>query len=444
MDFTPHTDTDVARLLGAVGLESPDDLFAHLPPEVRPDGPLDLPAPLAESEVMDLIAGYGNANRGGLICFAGGGTYDHTVSPLVRALTMRPEFVTSYTPYQPEVSQGVLQALFEYQSMIAAITGLDVANASLYDGATSVAEAMNLAVAATKRTTVWVSRGLAPQARELLATLGHARGIEIVEHPVVGGRTAWARDTGPEPAAVVFGQPNYLGVIEDYDAAVGLARETGALAVVSFDPVSLGLLRTPGDAGCDIAVAEGQPLGIPPSFGGPGVGIFATRAEYMRRIPGRLVGRTTDEIGRTAYVLTLRTREQDIRREKASSNICTNQSLIAINAGIHLAWLGPRGLQETARQSAQKAHYLAKRLGQIGGVQLANDAPFLREFTIMTPLDPDDLVFAMAERGFLAGIPLSPEYPELPGGLLVAVTERRTKAQLDDYAAALEEVIAHG
>ena len=444
MDFTPHTTADIEHMLGAIGLAGLDDLFAHLPEGVRPPRPLDLPGPLAESEVMDLIAGYGEANRSDLVVFAGGGFYDHTVSPLVRALTMRPEFVTSYTPYQPEVSQGVLQALYEYQSMVTAITGLEVTNASLYDGATAAAEAMSLAVAATKRSTVWVSRALAPRTRRLLATMTHPRGIEIIEHPFVNGRTVWSRDAGPEPAALLFGQPNYLGAVEDYDDAVGLAGDLGALAVVSFDPITLGILRRPGDAGCDIAVAEGQPLGVPLSFGGPGVGIFAAKRKHLRRVPGRLVGRATDEQGRTSYVLTLRTREQDIRREKASSNICTNQSLIAINAGIQLAWLGPEGLREMARQSAQKAHYLAKRLEQLPGVALATTAPFVREFAITTPLDPADVIAGMAGHGFLAGVALSDEYPEFPGGLLVAVTERRSKAQLDGYVAALEEVVRNG
>ncbi len=442
MDFTPHTDADVARMLDALGLDSTDDLFGHLPADVRVAAPLDLPEPLSEAEVMTLVDDYGARNRTGLTCFAGGGIYDHFLPPVVRTLTMRPEFVTAYTPYQPEVSQGVLQALFEYQSMVAALTGMEVANASLYDGATAAVEALNMGVATTGRNVAWVSRAVNPRTREALATFASSRRIEIVEHPVVGGRTAWAADAGPAPAVVMFGQPNYLGVVEDYAAAVGLAHDAGALAVATIDPVALGVLRTPGDAGCDIVVAEGQPFGNPMSYGGPLVGLLATTKALVRRIPGRLVGRTVDADDRPAYVMTLRTREQDIRREKASSNICTNQTLNAIAAGIHLAWLGPQGLRATAEHSAHKARYLAKRLTQIGGVQLANDAPFVREFPVLLPISPDDAVLAMAERGFLAGIPLSADYPELPGGLLVAVTERRTKAELDGYADALAEVVA--
>jgi glycine dehydrogenase subunit 1 len=444
MDFTPHTDADVDRLLAALGMQAPADLFAHLPEEVLVERPLDLPEPLSEIEVMRHIDRLAAANRSELVCFAGGGIYDHFLPPVVRALTLRPEFVTSYTPYQSEVSQGVLQALFEYQSMVAAATGLPVANASLYDGATAGLEAVNLAVGATRRNVVWVSRGLHPRTREVIATFANARDLQIVEHPVVGGRTAWAADAAGPPAVVVFGQPNYLGVIEDYDAAVATAHETGALAAAEADPMLLGVLRSPGGAGCDIAFGEGQPLGNPMSYGGPGLGLFATSLDLVRRIPGRLAGRTVDRDGKTAYTLTLRTREQDIRREKASSNICTNQSLNAIAAAAQLAWLGPDGLAEVGRQSIHKAHYLADRLGEIKGVRVGTDAPFAREFPVLTPADPEAVVAGMADRGFLAGIPLSADYPEYPGGLLVAVTEKRTRSELDDYARALEEVIADG
>lgn len=444
MDFTPHSDADVARMLGAIGLADVDDLFAHLPPSVRIEQPLRLPAPLAEPDVMDLVDAYGAKNRSDLVCFAGGGIYDHFLPPVVRTLTMRPEFVTAYTPYQPEVSQGILQVLFEFQSMVAEVMGLDVANASLYDGVTAVVEAMNMAVAATRRNVVWVSRGLSPRARESLATFAAARDIEIIEHPMVGGKTAWDTAASGPPAAVIFGQPNYVGVVEDYDQAVTAARDAGALAVALVDPMTLGLLRSPGSAGVDIAVAEGQPLGNPMSFGGPVVGLLATKLDQVRRIPGRLIGQTVDADGRTAYVMTLRTREQDIRREKASSNICTNQSLNAVAAAVHLAWLGPQGLAEVGRQSAAKARYLAKRLDQLPGVRLATDAPFVREFPVLLPIDAPRVLDAMAERGFLAGLPLAGDYPEFPGGLLVAVTERRTRRELDGFADALKEVIADG
>ncbi len=442
MDFTPHTDADIVRMLGTFGMNDPAELFAHLPSDLLLDRALDLPGPWSEFEVMRHIDDLGSGNRSDLVCFAGGGVYDHFLPTVVRALTMRPEFVTSYTPYQSEVSQGVLQALFEYQSMVAAITGLPIANASLYDGATAALEAVNLAVSATRRDIVWLSRGLAPHTRQVIATFAKAKNLDVVEHPVVAGRTAWATGAAGPPAAVMFGQPNYLGGIEDYDKAVSVAGESGALAVAVADPMLLGVLRSPGAAGCDIAVAEGQPFGNPMSFGGPVVGMFATTEKLMRRMPGRLTGSTTDADGRTAYTLTLRTREQDIRREKASSNICTNQSLNALAAAIHLAWLGPEGLAEAGRRSVQKAHYLAKRLTQIKGVRPVVDAPFAREFPLLTPIDPGDVISGMAERGYLAGIPLPDDYPEYSGGLLVAVTEQRTRGQLDGYVTALEEVIA--
>ncbi len=441
MDFTPHTPADVERMLGALGLDEVAELFSHLPPQVRLARSLDLPEPLAEAEVMRHMEDLAARNRADLVCFAGGGIYDHYLPPTVRALSLRPEFVTSYTPYQSEVSQGVLQALYEYQSMVAALTGLPVANASLYDGATAALEAANLAVGATGRTTLWVSRGLSPASRQVIATFARARGLEMVDHPLVDGRTRWTPDTASAPAAVLLAQPNYLGIIEDYDEAVAAARAAGALVAASVDPLLLGVLRSPGSAGCDVAFGEGQPLGSPLSFGGPGLGLFATSADLMRRIPGRVVGRTRDADNRVGYTLTLRTREQDIRREKASSNICTNQGLNALAAAVHLTWLGPEGLAETGRQCIQKAHYLAERLAQIPGVHLAVSSPFAREFPVRLPLPAETAVQAMADHGYLAGIPLSTDYPELPDALLVAVTERRTRTELDGYASALAEVV---
>lgn len=444
MDFTPHTPADLERMLGALGLHSSADLFSHLPTGMRGERALDLPEPMAEAEVMRHLESLASHNRTDLVCFAGGGIYDHHLPPVVRSLSMRPEFVTSYTPYQSEASQGMLQALFEYQSMVAAITGLPVANASLYDGATAALEAANLAVGATGRRGLWVSRGLSPAARRVIATFARARELEVVELPLADGLTRWSAGAGAEPAAVIFAQPNYLGAVEDYQEAVSLAGAAGALAAASVDPMLLGVLRTPGAAGCDLAFGEGQPLGSPLSFGGPGLGFLATSAALMRRIPGRLVGRTHDADGRIGYTLTLRTREQDIRREKASSNICTNQGLNALAAAVHLAWLGPEGLAESGRQSIEKAHYLTQRLAEIPGVRSAVGAPFGREFPIRLPLPADRVIEAMAGRGYLAGIALAADYPELPDTLLVAVTERRTRQELDGYAAALAEVVTRG
>ena len=443
VDFTPHTDDDVAVMLEAVGLSQLSELFSHLPTGALLDHLPGLPEPVSELEVMQIVDSLGKRNQSDLVCFAGGGYYDHYLPPVVTALTMRPEFATAYTPYQPEVSQGVLQALFEFQSMVCEITGMDVANASLYDGATAAVEAVNLAVAATGRTAVWVSRGLAPRTRETIATFAAVRGIEVVEHPLVDGTTVWDESAQPAPAAVIVAQPNYLGIIEDYDRTVTVAHTAGALAVASVDPMTLGLIRNPGTAGFDMTVAEGQPLGNPLSFGGPVVGLFATTSAHVRRIPGRLVGKTVDRDDNTAYVLTLRAREQDIRRAKASSNICTNQSLNALASAIHLAWLGPAGLREAAEQSAQKAHYLADRLTELPGVELVSDSAFVREFALTLPADPNKVINAMAEHGYLAGISLSGDYPEHSQAILVAVTEKRSRAELDGYVETLKEVLAH-
>ena len=443
MDFTPHTDDDMAVMLGALGLSEVSDLFDHVPAGARLDHDPGLPPPMSELEAMQLVDDLGRRNRSNLVCFAGGGYYDHYLPPVVTALTMRPEFVTAYTPYQPEVSQGVLQALFEFQSMVCEITGMDVANASLYDGSTAAVEAVNLAVAATGRTAVWVSRGVSPRTRETVATFAATRGIEVVEHGLIDGKTVWDDTAQPAPAAVIVAQPNYLGAIEEYDRAESVAHDAGALAVASVDPMTLGVLRHPGAAGFDLVVAEGQPLGNPLSFGGPVVGLFATTAKHIRRIPGRLVGQTVDRDDNTAFVLTLRAREQDIRRAKASSNICTNQSLNALAAAIHLAWLGPNGLRESGEQSAQKAHYLADRLSEIPGVELAGGASFVREFAVRLPVDPVEVIRAMAERGYLAGISVTADYPELPRTLVVAVTEKRSRAELDGYVQAMKEVVAN-
>lgn len=443
MDYTPHTERDVADMLAVLDLPDPAALFSHLPQELLLDRPLDISPGMAEADLVAWVDATAARNRSDLVCFAGGGFYDHYLPPVVRALTMRPEFVTSYTPYQPEVSQGVLQALYEFQSMICALTGLDVANASLYDGATAGVEAVNLAVAATGRRVIWVSRGLSPRTREAIATFSKARSLQVVEHPMVGGRTAWDVAAEGPPAAVVTAQPNYLGVVEEYAKVAELAHSLDALAIAQIDPIMMGLLRRPGEAGFDVVFGEGQPLGNPLSFGGPAVGFFATKMEQVRRIPGRIVGKTLDGAGRPTYVMTLRAREQDIRREKASSNICTNQTLNAIAAAWQMAWLGPQGLAEIADRSVQKAHYLANRLSQIKGVSVAVDAPFGREFPVLLPEEPAKVISAMADHGYLAGIPLPADYPEFPGGLLVAVTEKRTKRELDGYAAAMEEVLAN-
>jgi len=437
--YVPHTDAEIAAMLASIGLSSVDELFSAIPEALRlASGGLDLAPGLSEFDALARMEDLAARNRPvgrDLVCFAGGGAYDHDVPAVVRRLAFRSEFVTSYTPYQPEVAQGVLQALFEYQTLVCRLTGMDVANASLYDGASAVVEAVNLAVAATGRPAVWLSQGVHPHWREVVRTYARGTGHRLLEAPLAGGRTVWPSG-GEPPGAVVVAYPNYLGCVEDLQAA----RREGALLVVAADPVALGLLRPPSDHGADVVVGEGQPFGTPLSFGGPYLGLFACKRDHVRRLPGRLVGETVDAEGRRAYVTTLRTREQDIRREKASSNVCTNQTLIAVACTVQLAWLGAAGLRELALQCARGTRYAREALLRIDGVTAATDAPVVREFAVRTPVSGEAVVERMADEGFLAGVPLTGS-GEYGADLLVAVTERRTRAEIDAFAAAFEKVV---
>jgi len=436
--FVPHTDAEIAEMLAFLGLSSVDELFAAVPAALRLAGGLDLAPGLSEPDVAAEMGRLAAANAvfPDLVCFAGGGVYDHEVPAATRSLTFRSEFVTAYTPYQPEVAQGVLQMLFEYQTMVARLAGVEVANASLYDGASAVVEGVNLAVAATGCAEVWVSRGVNPSWRQVLATFAAGTGHVLVDVPLVDGVTVWP-DEG-RAGAVVVAQPNYLGCLEDLDDARRAADRAGALLVVSADPVAAGLVRSPGSHGADVVVGEGQPFGTPLSFGGPLLGLFACRLAHVRRLPGRLVGETVDVEGRRAYVTTLRTREQDIRRERASSNVCTNQTLIAVACAIQLSWLGTGGLRELALRCARGTRYAREALLAVDGVAPLVGAPVVREFAVRTPVPAATVVERMADEGFLAGVALPAEYGD---GLLVAVTERRTRAEIDQYAAALEKVV---
>ena len=433
--YVPHTDDEIARMLAFVGLSSIDELFDHIPAGLRLAAGLDMAPGLSEPDVLAEVERLAACNRFGadLVCFAGAGAYDHEVPATVRRVAFRSEFVTAYTPYQPEVSQGVLQALFEYQTLLTRLTGVDVANASLYDGATACVEAVNLAVAATARSRVLVSRGVNPNWREVVRTFAQGTGHELVDVALRDGVTAWP--AGEEAGAVLVQYPNHLGCLEDLAAARAAADAAGALLLVAFDPVAAGLLRTPGSFGADVVVGEGQPFGTPMSFGGPYLGLFACRSEHVRRLPGRLVGETVDVDGRRSYVTTLRTREQDIRREKASSNVCTNQTLIAVACAVQLAWLGTTGLRELALRCARGTRYARDALLAVDGIEPLVDAPVFREFAVRTPLAPETVVERMADEGFLAGVPVDDD------GLLIAVTERRTRDEIDAYVAAMEKVV---
>jgi glycine dehydrogenase subunit 1 len=435
--FAPHTEDDVRAMLEALGLSSIDDLYRHIPSRVLLDRPPEVPDGRSEMELLDDLRALAGRNRHAddLVCFAGGGAYDHYVPAAVWALAGRSELQTSYTPYQPELSQGVLQALFEYQSMICDLTALEVSNASLYDGATAVVEAVNLARAATGRNRVLVADTVDPRHVEALRTYGRGAGYEPEVLGSQGGR-AVVPVIG-EVACVVLQHPNAFGVLERAREVFAATRAAGARAIHVFDPLSLGVLAPPGELGADIAVAEGQPLGNHLSFGGPYLGVIAAGMQDVRRMPGRIVGETVDVDGRPGYVLTLQAREQHIRREKATSNICTNQTLMAIAAAVYLAWLGPAGLVELGEACAAKAGYAAERLAGVPGARLAHpDASFLKEFAVaFDGRGPGEVRDRLADRGYLVG-------PVLGETLLVACTERRTREQIDGLAEALVEVLA--
>jgi glycine dehydrogenase subunit 1 len=437
--FAPHTASEIEEMLSAIGLSSLDGLFDQIPADVRLDGALGLPDGVSELEIVEDLRRLASRDRDldELVCFAGAGAYDHYVPSVVWALAARSEFSTAYTPYQPELSQGVLQALFEFQSMVCELTGMEVSNASLYDGATALVEAVNMARTG-ERGRVLVSEGVDPRLVETLRTYGKGPGYEP-EVFVAGGGRGGSPVVGDDVAAVVVQHPNVLGILEPARELFDAARAGGAKAIQVFDPLSLGVLAPPGELGADIAVAEGQSLGNHLAFGGPYLGLIAARMADVRRMPGRIVGETVDVDGVPGYVLTLQAREQHIRREKANSNICTNQTLMAIAATIYLGWLGPEGLVEVGRQCAAKAAYAAGRLSELPGVSMLHaDAPFFKEFALKVPGRADQVVEGLVERGYLGGVP-SPRAEE--DVLLVAVTEQRTRGQIDGLVAAMREVL---
>jgi glycine dehydrogenase subunit 1 len=435
--FAPHTDSDVEEMLEACGLGSLDELFSHLPASVRVVGELDLPEGLSEMELVAEMRRLASRNRSAddLVCFAGGGGRDHFIPAVVWALAGRSELYTSYTPYQPELSQGILQALFEYQSMICDLTGLEVSNASLYDGPTALVEAVHMARAATGRRRVLVSGSVDPRYVQVLRTYGVGEHYDVEVFPFPYGPGGVGR-LDEDVSAVVVQNPSFFGTLEPIREMFDAAHRAGARAIQVFDPLSLGILAPPGDLGADVAVAEGQPLGNHLNYGGPYLGVVAARIQDVRRMPGRIVGETTDVEGNRGFVLTLQAREQHIRREKATSNICTNQTLMAVAAAVYLAWLGPDGLRELGRQSAAKAHYAAERLSSLDGAELMfPDAEFFGEFALRTEPDPATVQRKLVERGFLVG-------PLLDGGVLVAVTEARTREEIDGLVKAFEEALA--
>ena len=442
MDYTPHTEEDIDSMLSKIGVSSIEDLFGPIPSSVRLGRPLATPPAMAESEVLDLLSGLSrrNTSTDQLRCFAGGGAYDHYVPAPVRHLAFRAEFATSYTPYQPELSQGVLGALFEFQTMVCELTGMEVSNAGVYDGASALMEAVNLATGATGRRQVVISDAVNPSYRQVLETFGRALDYEFVTASSERGTTV----TGEleEAACLVVMQPNFFGCIEDLAELADQAHASGALLIVSFDPLSAGLLESPGALGADVVTGEGQSLGNDLNYGGPYLGLFATKKEYLRRVPGRITGATLDVHGDPGFVLTLQAREQHIRREKANSNICTNQTLMAIVATVYLSWLGPRGLEELGQTCLQRSHTAADLLSSVAGCSLVFDAPFFKEFVLRTPKPAEVVVAQLADRGYLVGPSLGASYEGMDNCLLFAVTERRSAEEVEGLAKALSEVVA--
>ncbi len=445
MPYVPHTPEQRQAMLERIGVASVEDLFDMVPAELRLDRELDVPPAMGELELSGHIARLAaeNTPAGQSVCFLGGGSYDHFIPATVDFVAARSEFYTSYTPYQAEASQGTLQALFEYQTLITQLTGMDVSNASLYDGASAAAEAVLMALGATRRwDRVVTATSVHPEYRQVLATYLANLKVELVTVGTPQGTVSpdeLAEAVNEQTACVLVQQPNFFGCLEEVRELGEIAHNAGALFVVAVDPISLGLLARPGDYGADIVVAEGQSLGNPMNFGGPYLGIMACREPLVRRMPGRLAGQTVDRRGKRCWVLTLQTREQHIRREKATSNICTNQGLLALRAAVYLATMGPEGMRSVAELCLQKARYAFDELTRRDSIEPVFDRPTFKEFAIrMRDGRVDERLEAARQQGIFAGVPLGRWYPELADCLLVAVTEKRTKAEIDRLAEVMD------
>ena len=433
--YIPVTSAETARMLEACGLSSADELFSLVPQQARIDG-LDIAPGMSELETLAHMEALAEKNTRFRSIFRGAGAYAHYIPAIVKTVTSKEEFLTAYTPYQAEISQGVLQSIFEYQTQMCELTGMDVSNASVYDGATAAAEAC-LMLLDRKRTRVVVAGSANPQVIEVVRTYCDNRDVALdvvaCGADLAVGPGALAAALGDDVAAVYVQSPNYFGVIEDMSAIVEATHAAGAKVVQGVNPIALGMLKTPGEYGADVAVGEGQPLGMPLGFGGPYLGIMCAKQELMRKLPGRIVGQTTDAQGRRAYVLTLQAREQHIRREKASSNICSNEALCAMTASVYLAAMGPDGLAQVAEASAAHAHYLAAGLAELG-FALRSSRPFFNEFLTECPCDAEELLGALAEKGILGGLPVD-------GGILWCATELNSRAACDELLSCVKEVV---
>ena len=445
MPYIPNTDQNREAMLKRIGVKSFDELIADIPAEIRLKAELKLPKALSEMEAVKEVKALAGQNHpaSSQISFLGGGAYDHYIPAAIDHILLRSEFYTAYTPYQAEVSQGTLQAIWEFQSLVTALTGMDAANASMYDGATALAEAGVLACNHTKRKQLIVARTVNPVYRQVLKTYAGGAGIEVVEIGFKDGATdleALKKAVGPNTAGVLIQHPNFFGHLEQMDEISALAHQAGALLAVSVDPISLGLLKTPGEYGADIVTGEGQPLGMPTNLGGPYLGLFAVKTNLLRLMPGRLVGLTTDAKGQEGAVLTLQTREQHIRREKATSNICSNEALCALAAGVYLATMGPQGLRQVASLCYHKAHYSATQIARLPGYGVVSEGAFFNEFAVSCPLPPARLNERLLEAGILGGYDLGQVHPALEGRLLFCVTEMNTREQIDHLVSTLRHI----
>lgn len=454
--YIPASFEQQENMLKAVGADTIDDLFSSIPEKIRLNRELEIPGPLSEHEIRKHVQGMvrNNSDAGRNLCFLGAGVYDHIIPSAVRHIVFRQEFYTAYTPYQAEMSQGVLQAMFEFQTMITELTGMDAANASLYDGATALYEAVHLACHYNDRKEVLVARSVNPEYRKVLSSVFKYSDIEIREidylRPGSNEKSGTVdmdmlKETiSDKTAAVVIQSPNFFGIIEDLKSVSEKAKEVDALLIAVCDPISLGVFESPGKLGADIAVGEAQPLGNPMNFGGPLLGYFAVKKPYIRRMPGRIVGETTDHDGKRGFVLTLQAREQHIRREKATSNICTNQALCALTATVYLSLVGRKGLSDVANQCINKSYYAYQSLLDTGNISGVFKAPFFREFVVKMPVVPEKLNEELLKEGIIGGYDLSKAYPELEGCWLVAVTEKRSKDEIDFMVNKVDKILKGG
>jgi len=444
MPYVPHTEQDVADMLKTIGVNSIDDLFIDIPQNLKLKGELNIPNRLDEHALLGKLQSLAEQNTDltRVTCFLGAGIYDKFIPATVGAVISRGEFLTAYTPYQPEASQGYLQTIYEFQSMVAELYGMDLANASMYDGSTSMAEAAIMATYIKKRSRIACASAIHPHYKKVLGTYTWSLDLNVDTILDTNGATTDYSALTEEHACLVVQYPNFYGVIEDLAEARKAADRVGALLVVVADPTACAILPPPGDFGADIVVGEGQPLGIPMGYGGPLLGLFACKEEYVRLIPGRIVGRTSDAQGRSGFTMTLRTREQDIRREKATSNICTNEALMALASTVYMTALGKNGMRSVAESTVQNTQYAIQQL-TAAGAKLRFEGKVFGEFVLELPKSADSVRDALLKQGILAGLPLGSYDPTLENCLLVAVTEIRTKAQIDDFATKLQQELAH-